>query len=158
MVVDPAAKSIGQEDTFEQDIDQIDQLHQILREQADRVAQRLRAQKLSAKVVVLKVKTRDFKTRTRRRTLPSATSDGTVIGRAACELLTKLKPSIGPLRLTGVSTARLSGQQPQQLSFDEPQRKQGDRLGQALDQIADKYGRAAITRGRPPKDSGPGRR
>lgn len=158
VVIEHAPKSVGQEDTFEQDIDQLDQLLQVLREQADRVAKSLRAQKLSAKVVVLKVKTGDFKTRTRRRTLPRPTSDGMLIGRVACELLTKLKPSIGPLRLTGVSAAHLAGEQPQQLSFDEPQRQRGDRLGQALDQIADKYGRTAITRGRPPKDTGPGRR
>ena len=49
-----------------------EELTRIVQDQADRVARRLRRQSLVARTVVLKVKTADFKQRTRRRRLHRA--------------------------------------------------------------------------------------
>jgi DNA polymerase-4 len=148
VVVDRAPESIGQEDTFAHDLEDPEQLARHVQEQADRVAHRLRAEGYQARVVVLKLKTADFKLRTRRRTLPRPTSDSMVIGGVARELLGRLLRDCGPVRLTGVTAAALvSVSAPQQLSFAEPAREQGEALGQALDQIAAKFGKGALVRG-----------
>ena len=141
-------KSIGHEDTFAEDLRDEQRLREIINGQADQVARRLRKQQLVARVVVLKVKTQDFKTRTRRKTLPRPTSDGSTLGEQACELLARVLPTIGPIRLTGVSATQLeSAAAPRQLSLDEPTHQRTDRLGEAIDKIADRFGGDAISRG-----------
>jgi len=147
--VDREEKSIGHEDTFSADIEQLEELERVVQDQADRVAARLRRHGLAARVVVLKAKTADFVLRTRRRTLPRRTSDGSKIGAAARKLLAKLvRGGIGPLRLTGVSAADLADEDtPGQLTFDEPQRQQERSLGQTLDHINARFGKGSLIRG-----------
>jgi len=143
-----APESIGQEDTFAHDLTDPEALGREVQAQADRVAARLRAQGYRARVVVLKVKTSDFKLRTRRRTLPRPSSDGNLLGETARALLRRLLNGLGPVRLTGVTAAGLEhGEEPRQLSFDEPQRERGEELGRTLDAIADKFGPGALVRG-----------
>jgi DNA polymerase IV len=147
VVVERAPESIGQEDTFAHDLDDLEELGRCVQGQADRVAHRLRAEGYQAQVVVVKIRTSDFKLRSKRRTLARPTSDGNVIGQLARELLGKLLRDRGAVRLTGVTAASLipvAG--PQQLSFPEPPREQGERLGQALDEIASKFGKRALVR------------
>jgi DNA polymerase-4 len=147
VVVDRAPESIGQEDTLASDLDDLEELGRRVQGQADRVAHRLRTEGYQAQVVVVKIKTSDFKLRTKRRTLPRPTSDGTVIGQVAHELLGKLLRDRGAVRLTGVTAASLVGVAgPQQLSFPEPTHEQGERLGQALDEIASRFGKRALVR------------
>jgi DNA polymerase-4 len=148
--VERTAKSIGQEDTFERDIGDFEQLSQIVREQADYVARRLRASGLRAQTVVLKLKTPDFRQRTRQRRLARATNDGATMGRLACELLAKLQPTVGAVRLTGVYATALTDEPPRQLTLDEPRVAQGEQLGQTLDAITAKFGKDALVRGRAP--------
>ena len=142
-------KTVGHENTFAHDIEDLDELERVVQDQADRVAARLRRQGLAARVVVLKAKTADFVLRTRRRTLPRRTSDGSMLGKSARQLLAKLvRGGIGPLRLTGVSAADLAPEdEPGQLTFDEPQRQQEKSLGQTLDQITAKFGKGSLVRG-----------
>ncbi|MHC4815803.1 MAG: DNA polymerase IV [Planctomycetota bacterium] len=142
-----APKSVGHENTFSEDKRDLDELTRIVQEQADRVARRLRRQGLLSRTVVLKVKTADFKQRTRRRRLHRATSDGDELGKNAGELLAKLLPGLGPVRLTGVTAADLSREEePRQLTFDEPQHCQRDQLAKTLDRISDRFGLGTVTR------------
>ena len=167
VVVGRPPESIGQEDTFARDLVDPEQLGREVQAQADRVAVRLREQGYQARVVVLKIKTADFKLLTRRRTLPRASSDGNLIGDTARALLRKILPGLGPVRLTGVTAGGLEHAAvttgassrplppggvnppgpPRQLSFDEPQQEQGEVLGRTLDAIASKFGRGALVRG-----------
>ena len=148
VVVDRPPESIGQEDTFSRDLTDPEELGREVQAQADRVAARLRGHGYQARVVVLKIKTAEFKLCTRRRTLPRPTSDGNVLGEAARGLLRKLLPGLGPVRLTGVSAAGLEhGGQPRQLEFDQPEQEKGEQLGRTLDAIAGKFGRGALVRG-----------
>ena len=142
-------KSISHENTFAQDISDLHELERLVQDQADRVAARLRKHGLTARVVVVKAKSGDFKLRTRRRTLPRRTSDGGMLGKAARQMLGKLmRGGIGPLRLTGVSAADLAAEDlPGQLTFDEPEHQQERSLGQTLDQITAKFGRGSLVRG-----------
>jgi DNA polymerase-4 len=161
VVVDRAPESVGAEETFARDLCALAELEPLVLGQADRVARRLRADGWRAGVVVLKVKTAEFKLRTRRRTLPAPTSDGSAIGNVARELLRKLWPGLGPVRLTGVAGAGLvpaAREEPAQLDLGLDDRaprdadpgaalEQGERLCRTLDEIAARFGRGALVRG-----------
>jgi DNA polymerase-4 len=156
VTVERTPDSIGHEDTFDQDIDDLDTLAAIVQEQSDRVATRLRAGGYLAGTVVLKLRTADFKTRSRQKRLARPTCDGQVIGEAARGLLARAARERGAVRLTGVTaTALVPEAAPRQLTFDEPQLEAGERLGHTMDRIASRYGRGAIVRGSaiPPRDA-----
>jgi DNA polymerase-4 len=144
------AVSIGHQETFDDDIDDKGELAVILLDQADRVAHRLRDANLRARAVVLIVKYDDFRQITRRTTLDSPTSDGGQLARTAIELLAKVP--IEPrkacrVRLCGISATGLEPRDaPRQLGFDEAARQKGERLGDTLDKLSAKFGKAAIRR------------
>jgi DNA polymerase-4 len=60
-----AAKSVSNETTFDSDISARELLEPVLWELAEKVARRLRAGNIAGRTVVLKLKTRDFRSRTR---------------------------------------------------------------------------------------------
>ena len=142
--------SIGHQETFDDDVDDPGELAVLLLDQADRVAARLRDAELRARAVVLIIKYDDFRQITRRTTLDSATSDGGLLARTAIGLLAKvaIEPRKGGrVRLCGISATDLEPRDaPRQLGFDEAARARGERLGDTLDKLAAKFGRAAIRR------------
>jgi DNA polymerase-4 len=145
---DRAPVSVGHEDTFERDLTDRAALGRHLLDQADRACARLRDHGLRAKVVTIKIKYADFTRTSRRITLPRATTDGTVVAKAALALLAQVSDlERRGVRLTGVS---LSGLEPRdaarQLALDEKQHTRGEALGDALDRISGKFGTAAIRR------------
>ncbi|NOK09358.1 DNA polymerase IV [Corallococcus exercitus] len=142
VVPDRAAKSVGAEDTFEEDLTGVEVLKPHVHAQALRVARRLRRASLKGRVVQLKLKFADFTLITRRTTLREATDDGQVIYRAALELLERAHEGKA-LRLTGVSV---------QLDDDEAQlglfpaaAPKSSKLNEAMDRIAARFGSKAIT-------------
>ena len=142
--------SIGHQETFDDDLDDKGELAVILLDQADRVAHRLRAASLRARSVVLIVKYDDFRQITRRTTLDAPTSDGGMLARTAIDLLSKvaIEPRKGHrVRLCGIAATSLEPRDaPRQLGFDEAARARGERLGEALDRLAAKFGKSAIRR------------
>jgi len=150
VISEESASSVGHQETFDDDLDDKGEIAVILLDQADRVAARLRAADLRASVVVLILKYDDFRLITRRTTLPSASSDGGVLARTAIELLDKvpIEPRKGGrVRLCGISATDLESRDaPRQLGFDEAARARGERLGDAIDKVAAKFGKAAIRR------------
>ncbi|MBW2730965.1 MAG: DNA polymerase IV, partial [Deltaproteobacteria bacterium] len=153
VVPDQLPKSIGHEDTFEQDIEDEEELRAIVRQQTYTACRRMRRQGFLAKTVVVKAKTARFELRTRQRALTHASGDDTLIAGLAegllCELVRELR---APLRLTGVTCTDLCFEEtPRQLTFDEPQRERGERLTRTLDRIADRFGEDIVARGVPPK-------
>ncbi|NPC75829.1 DNA polymerase IV [Corallococcus exiguus] len=142
VVPDRAAKSVGAEDTFDEDLTGLEALKPHVHAQALRVARRLRRATLKGRVVQLKLKFADFTLITRRVTLREATDDGQVIYRSALELLERAHEGKA-LRLTGVSV---------QLVEDEPQlglfpaaAPKSSKLNEAMDRIAARFGSKAIT-------------
>jgi DNA polymerase-4 len=66
-------KSISAETTFDHDIADVEELARVLWRLAERVSRRAKAEKLAGQTVTLKLKTRDFRLRTRSRSLSDAT-------------------------------------------------------------------------------------
>lgn len=107
VVAEREAKSISVEDTFEHDERDAARLAELVDRDAAEVASRMRAGRLFARTVTLKVRRPDFATWTRSRTLDGATDRAEVIARVARELLAGLDLSEG-VRLVGVGVAGLT--------------------------------------------------
>jgi DNA polymerase-4 len=84
---DRLAKSVSSETTFDTDLSEADELVPILRRQSERVAARLKAQDIAGHTVVLKLKTNDFRIRTRNRRLDDPTRLADRIFRVGLDLL-----------------------------------------------------------------------
>jgi DNA polymerase-4 len=134
------AKSVGAEETFEEDLEGEDLLPH-LHEQSLRVAARLRRAGVRARSVHLKVKFADFRVVTRQETRPLPTDDSAEIYRVAVGLLGKVEAH--PIRLTGVHAGDLRTEAAQMGLFDQAREKR-DRLNRSLDAIAEKFGTSAV--------------
>ena len=139
---DREAKSVGAEETFEEDLAG-DDLLPFIHGQALRVASRLRRAGLRARSVHLKIKFADFRIATRQQTLAEPTDDGGEIYAVARRLLAKVDGR--PVRLTGVHAGDL-GARPQLGLFDDsqPAARKRARLNASLDRIADRFGPGAV--------------
>jgi DNA polymerase-4 len=100
------AKSISAETTFETDIAATAGLEPILFRLSEKVSSRLKAQGLAGQSLTLKLKTAEFRTRTRARALSAPTQLATRIFAAARELLNKETDGTR-FRLIGVGIADL---------------------------------------------------
>ena len=143
VIPDRGSKSIGAEDTFEEDVAEPALLEPRLHAQALRVARRLRKAGLRTRVVQLKLKLEDFTVQTRRCTLERPTDDGQEIYRQALLLLRRTPPS-RPVRLTGVSAQELDGGAEAQLALFGEAPPRSEALNRALDAIAVRFGGGAI--------------
>jgi len=144
------AKSISSEQTFATDISDKDVLLSVLLNQVEDVAQRLRADNLSARTITLKIRYEDFRTVTRSTTFDSPTNTTKTLWQQAKEVFVKWdKKSAGPLRLLGFGVSGLQkyGTGQQQL-FAEPEDEKQKRLDKAFDNIRGKFGDDALRRGR----------
>lgn len=139
-------KSVGHEETFLTDVDDVSFLESELLRLADRVAARLRRAEWETRTVAIKVRFSDFSTVTRSQTLPEPTSVGQRLGEAA----QKLFASIGrddPIRLIGVRAENLVPAGAGGLGLwddDEHWRK----VESALDDARARFGGGTVTRAR----------
>ncbi|MBU8894904.1 DNA polymerase IV [Corallococcus sp. H22C18031201] len=142
VVPDRAARSVGAEDTFDEDLTGQEALRPHVHAQALRVARRLRRAGLKGRVIQLKLKFSDFTVVTRRTTLREATDDGQTLYRTALDLLERAHEGRA-LRLTGVSV--LLDEEPPQLGLFPAAPPRSAKLNAVLDRIADRFGTKAIT-------------
>jgi len=156
VVPDREAKSISHEVTFPVDVDDHEHLRNVLLGQTDQVARRLRRYNLFTRTVTLKIRSGDFKTITRNRTLDSATDETDVLWQAVMDLFNAWARQHPPaVRLIGVGVSQLSTGEGQQLSlFGQQESTRRQQLDQAMDAIRDRFGEGAIGRGRPTKPRG----
>jgi DNA polymerase-4 len=155
VVPDRVAKSISHETTFAEDIAESEVLQAWLVELAEQVARRLRRHELKGRTVELKVRFADFHTITRSLTLTEPTNITLYLLQAGTELLrTKLPKGHLPVRLLGLGVKGFddSGCSQRQL-FDEPIRERQRQIDRVADEITEKFGRAAIRRGKGREES-----
>ncbi len=143
-------KSISEEKTLSRDISDRADLNRIILQQAEDVGRRLRASGLKARIVSLKLKFADFQQLTRRTTLESPTRSSTVIYTRAVDLLGSV--SLGKkVRLVGVGVGGLqSVTTPQQACLfgdDEVASEEWERVDDAVDAVASRFGPDAVRKG-----------
>ena len=145
-----AARSISHELTFLPDLTTRAQCERVLLELSELVGARLRAAKLRARVVKLKVRDPDFTTHLRQRVVAVPTCEDLVVYRTARDLLLLERKKMRPVRLLGVGVSDLiaSSEPRQGLLFgagpgDTPPGK-GERYLDAVDKIRARFGYDAI--------------
>jgi DNA polymerase-4 len=146
--VDPeqARKSISAETTFFDDLTRQEDLEDRLQPLCERVARQARVSNLAGRVVMLKLKTADFRLISRRRTLSIPTQAGRTLFSVTKELLAG-ELSAAPFRLIGAGLSDLvDGAEGLDLFAEEERRA---RRGEtAVDALRSKFGSAAVVSGR----------
>jgi DNA polymerase-4 len=156
-----AAKSYGEENTFEHDIAEPATITAALTGHAHAVAQRLRHDEISGRTISVKIKLarargtrssrldaiedeRRYPLLTRSKTLPEATDDAQQIRDVAIELW-RASEVREPIRLLGVSVSNLEPHAARQLGLFDEARERARKLGPALDAVRRRFGHDAIT-------------
>ena len=136
-------KSVSRETTFLEDLWDQRLLLAHLAYLCDRLTLGLRQGCLYAHIIEVKVRTADFKTEARRRLLLTPRQEMGEIFRISQELFLDLMGRTRlSLRLVGVKAADLVRSRP--LSLYEPYSPRGERLGEAVDHVRDKYGFGSV--------------
>jgi DNA polymerase-4 len=140
-------KSVSSETTFNEDISDAAELTAILWSLSERVSARLKAAEFSGSRVTLKLKTADFKIRTRSRTLDSPTRLAGRIFETGRELLAP-EARGERFRLIGIGVEELhpiaAADPPDLLDAGLKRRIAAE---DAVDRIRGKFGREAVGRG-----------
>ncbi len=149
VVADLPAKSISHEETFAKDVADEGLLAAVLLELTERVARRARRHRVSGRTVFVKLRTGDFRTCTRRRTLASSTDDAATIFDAAHALFHDAWEG-APMRLVGVGLQNLYEEEQLDLftagsSLPADPRES---LHEAEDAIVQRWGTRALSRAR----------
>ncbi len=153
VVPDREAKSISHETTFAEDIQDDEVLQDWLSELVDQVARRLRGDDLKGRTIEIKVRFADFQTITRSVTLREPTNITSELWDAAKLLFTqKIASRHPPVRLLGFGVHGIgqASDARQQDLFGEDNRDRQRKLDQVADQIAAKFGKQSLRRGRSP--------
>ena len=137
-------KSISAETTFEQDIGEFRPLEQYLWDLTERVSTRLKANALAGSMVTLKLKSADFKIRTRARALNAPTKLASRIFAAGRDLLTH-EVGTARFRLIGIGVSNLEEADGDDLA-DLIDRRAAE-AEHAVDRLRSKFGRNAVVRG-----------
>lgn len=141
------AKSISSETTFDTDLCAMDDLVPVLRGLSERVSARMKKADIAGRTVVLKLKTADFRIRTRNRQLSDPTRLADRIFHIGLEMLGKEADGTR-FRLIGIGVSDLtdaSRADPPDL-VDTLSHKRALAEG-AIDTLREKYGRSAVETG-----------
>ncbi len=142
-----AAKSVSSETTFFDDIAAYDDLVTHLRRLSEQVAARLRKAEIAGQTVVLKLKTADFKSRTRNRKLEDPTMLADRIFRIGMELLKKEADGT-KFRLIGIGVTDLCDpQRADPPDLVDPQASRRAAAEAAINTLRDKFGKKSVETG-----------
>ena len=147
--VDPGrdTKSVSAETTFDTDLATLDDLVPVLRALSEKVSARLKKAGIAGRTVVLKLKSQDFRIRTRNRQLADPTRLADRIFGAGLDLLRKEADGT-KYRLLGIGVSDLcdDGKADPPDLVDVQARKRALAEG-AVDVLRDKFGRKAVETG-----------
>jgi len=140
------ARSISVEETFEVDIEGRPAMEEELLHLSDRLAGRLRAAGVAARVVGLKVRFADFTTLSRSRTLAAPVETAQDLYHAALELLERAAVGRRKVRLLGLAGEGLEQPgAPRQLGLES---RRWDEVEAAMSRVRERFGREAVRRAR----------
>jgi DNA polymerase-4 len=144
--VDPVrdTKSVSAETTFNTDIAAFRPLEQQLWELTERVSSRLKKAGLAGSTVTLKLKSADFKTRTRARSLAQPTQLANVIFAEGRDMLQN-ETGATRYRLIGIGVSHLVETQGEEMA--DMLNRRGAQAEHAIDKLRAKFGRDAVVKG-----------
>ena len=144
VVPDRGAKTISSETTFETDIRDFATLERLLWRLSEKVSARLKTSELAGATITLKLKTADFRQRTRAQSIAAPTQLAAKIFAVSREMLAKeIDGTAFRLMGTGVSALQPGSQADDTDMLD---RRAAD-AERAMDDLRRKFGQAAVIRG-----------
>ena len=147
--VDPTSdmKTVSAETTFNDDLSTIDELRPVLRTLSEKVARRLKRYAIAGKTVTLKMKSADFKTRTRNRTLSDPTQLADRLFRTGLALMERELDGT-KFRLIGIGVSELcEPDQADPIDLVDPLATKRAKAESAMDALREKFGNAALETG-----------
>lgn len=144
VVADRGAKTISSETTFETDISDFATLERLLWRLSEKVSTRLKNGELAGSTITLKLKTADFRQRTRSQSIAAPTQLASKIFAIAREMLAReIDGTSFRLMGTGVSALRPGSQADDTDMLD----RRSAHAERAIDDLRKKFGQAAVIRG-----------
>jgi len=144
VVADRGAKTISSETTFENDIKDFATLEKLLWRLSEKVSSRLKNADLSGCTITLKLKTADFRQRTRSQSIAAPTQLAAKIFAVSREMLAKeIDGTAFRLMGTGVSALRKGSEADDTDMLD----RRAAHAERAIDGLRKKFGQAAVIRG-----------
>jgi DNA polymerase IV len=144
VVADRGAKTISSETTFETDIRDFASLERTLWRLSEKVSSRLKSGELAGTTITLKLKTADFRQRTRSQSIHAPTQLAAKIFAISREMLAKeIDGTAFRLMGTGVSALRPGSQADDTDMLD----RRSAHAERAIDDLRKKFGNAAVIRG-----------
>jgi len=140
-------KSVSAETTFDTDIAAFRELERTLWYLSEKVSARLKAKELAGSTINLKLKTTDFKIRTRAQSLPAPTQLAARIFAIGRELLERETDGT-KFRLLGIGVSSLASPEDADPADLVDRRGARDKAAEhAVDRLRAKFGRAAVVKG-----------
>jgi DNA polymerase-4 len=142
-----SSKSIGAETTFNADIAEFERLEGILWRLSERVSERAKTDGLAGRTITLKLKTADFRLRTRAASMADATNLAHLIFAATQPLLRKEADGTR-FRLIGVAISNLVADGADAAPTLDTHYRALTKAELAIDELRQKFGSRAIGKGR----------
>ena len=141
-------KSLSAETTFAADLTRLDDLKKRLWPLAEKVSRRLKAERIGARTIAVKLKRADFRIRTRSTTLAHATQMAETMYRAGVRLVEKEVDGT-PWRLIGIGTANyVPAEEADPPDLADPRSLRRRDVERAIDSIRERFGEGSIGHGR----------
>ncbi len=150
-------KSISEETTFHEDVDDAERIEMTLFKIADRVSRTMRRKGWKGRTITLKIRYEDFETHTRSKSLSDYVNDAETLRTLGVQLFRKTWKGEKKIRLIGLGVSMLNTLGGEQLNLFGEATGYGDpRIDQLLEELKQKYGENAVDRATfliPPKSS-----
>ena len=147
VIPDEPEKSIGNEETFSEDLDNPEEILREFLRMTEKATARLRERSLFAKTISIKIKFADFSSLTRSKTVPIAIDNTHDTYEVVKALYLALRNEGARIRLVGVSFSQLQEGAPVQLELGARERgwREADT---AIDRAQARFGRGSVRPGR----------
>ena len=147
VIPDEPEKSIGNEETFSEDLDNPEEILREFLRMTEKATARLRERSLFTKTISIKIKFADFSSLTRSKTVPIAIDNTHDTYEVVKALYLALRNEGARIRLVGVSLSHLQEGAPVQLELGARERgwREAD---SAIDRAQARFGRGSVRPGR----------
>jgi len=139
-------KSISQERTFEEDVDDIEVLENTLAHLSESLGRLMRKDGLKGRTVTLKLRFEDFSTFTRSKTFADFVDSSRIIRGVVVSLFRRASKTDKKVRLLGVGVSQLNSVAGEQLGLFEQDAPLNNKLTKLLDSLQDQFGEDKIKR------------